>query len=261
MSILNEIATKTRRRVDELNSALSKSELERIAAQTKRPNDFISPFQGRGTNILAEIKFASPSEGDILNSHNATLIARDYLENGAKALSILTEPYYFKGDLQYLRSVRKEFPRAPLLMKDFIVDEYQLFLARANGADAVLILLAMLDPAHAAALYQRALALELTPLVEVHSAEEFQFAIELGAKLIGVNNRNLKTMEVSLKTSEQLAPLAPKQVTLLSESGISSAGQIAQLQSIGFNGFLIGTHFMKTGTPGKALAQILRALQ
>ncbi len=257
-TILNEIADRTRNRVATLKTQTPLAALAKLAAHARTPHDFHACFAARGPNVIAEVKLASPSEGAIAPNADPLAVATDYLANGAAALSILTEPHYFKGDIRYLEAVRAAHPQARLLMKDFVVDEYQLFQARVSGADAVLILLAMLTPELAKSLYAQALTLALTPLVEVHDEEELALAATLDAKLIGINNRNLKTMTVSLDASERLARLAPRNATLISESGIKTSADLSKLSTLGYRGFLIGTHFMKTGHPGKSLSELLR---
>ncbi|MBI3555025.1 MAG: indole-3-glycerol phosphate synthase TrpC [Deltaproteobacteria bacterium] len=257
-TILDQIADRTRLRVAELKEKTPLAALTRAAENARTPHDFGAAFANGSDNIIAEVKLASPSEGDIAPQLDPLKVAADYLANGAAALSILTEPHYFKGDLRYLEGVRAANPGAKLLMKDFVVDEYQLFQARAHGADAVLILLAMYEPKQAQSLYAQALNLGLTALVEVHDEAELELAAKLGAKLIGINNRNLKTMKVSLDASERLAALAPRSARLISESGIKTSADLKRLSALGYRGFLIGTHFMKTGHPGNALHKLLR---
>lgn len=283
MKVLSEIANKTRERVNKAKSILSLSDLIQKSQESRTPHPFKAAFISETKpNIIAEIKFASPSEGDIYpniypniypglkNQESALKIADDYLKNGAAALSILTEPDYFKGDLSYLQAVRSAHPSANLLMKDFIVDEYQLYQARCFGADAILILLAMYlsssstrgDSTNgedlAAHLFQVAKQLGLTPLVEVHTEEELECAKRLGADLIGINNRDLKTMKVSQLSSQRLAKLAPQNATLISESGIRDSSDIKSLKALGYRGFLIGTHFMRTQNPGQTLCSLLK---
>lgn len=257
-SVLDEIAESTRARVAQAKLDESMSELSARARVARRPYDFRALFDRSGTNVIAEVKLASPSEGDIAPGADPVRIAGEYLENGAVALSILTEPHYFKGDLAYLRAIRERYPDARLLMKDFVLDEYQLLQARAYGADAVLILLAMLEPSRARSLYSIAKGFGLTPLVEVHDEKELELAVKMGAELIGINNRDLKTMAVSLDASERLARLAPATAALISESGIKTHEDVKKLQRLGYKGFLVGTHFMRTGTPGAALHKLIR---
>jgi indole-3-glycerol phosphate synthase len=255
--ILFEIAEKTRERVQDLQKRESLIEVKKRAQRARVPHDFRAAFLSSGTHIIAEIKFASPSEGILAAGKAPVQVAEEYLKNGATALSVLTEPYYFEGSTEYLENIRARFPEARLLMKDFIVDAYQLFLARAIGADAVLILLAMLEKAQAQRFFEEARALGLTPLVEVHTEEELRLAISMKADFIGINNRNLKTMEVSLATSQALASQAPKDCVLISESGIKTGKELKALQTIGYRGFLMGTHLMKSESPGAALKKIL----
>ena len=202
---------------------------------------------------------ASPSKGLIAPDLNPLDVAGQYLQNGAQALSVLTEPEFFKGDLAYLTQIRQAYPQARLLMKDFILDPYQLYQGRLAGADACLLIVAMLEKDDLLALYQQAIELDLTPLVEVHNAEELQIALEIGADLIGVNNRNLKTLAIDLQTSKELARAIPDGVTLICESGLSMAQDLNAAKAWGYHGFLIGTHLMATGHPGLALDQLLLA--
>lgn len=224
----------------------------------RRPHDFLKIFTSKpGPRIIAEVKFASPSEGDIVVGLNPLDVATQYLSQGAAALSILTEPDFFKGSLEYLRTIRNHFPNALLLMKDFVLDEYQLLQARVYGADAILLIVDMIAPSVLSSLYEKALKLGLTPLVEVHNEAELNRAIELKARLIGVNNRNLRTMEVSLESSVTLSARAPLNCCLISESGIKTGNDLRRLGSAGYQGFLIGTHFMRTGEPGASLARLI----
>ncbi len=211
----------------------------------------------KGVAIIAEFKRASPSLGVIRSDADAAEMAARYEAGGARAISVLTEPQYFKGSLDDLRAVRAS-TKLPILRKDFIIDEFQIEEAAAVGADAVLLIVAALTDAEL--LRFRILAedeLGLDALVEVHSAAEMQRASGSGATLIGVNNRDLRTFATSLDTSEQLAALAPAGTTLVSESGISSATDIERLRRCGFRGFLIGESLMRADDP-VALLKALR---
>ena len=256
-SVLAKIADSTRARVAREQLAVPLAELRLLASAAPSPRDFGAAFAGPGHHILSEIKFASPSEGEIAPGLDPVKVAGEYLANGARALSILTEPEFFRGSLRYLAAVRARYGEARLLMKDFFLDEYQLLQARATGADAILLIVAMLDDAELARLHGQTTALGLTPLVEVHDEAELARAAKLGARLIGVNNRDLKTLKVSLETSVRLRPLAPRGATLITESGLNTAADLRRLAGLGFQGFLIGTSFMRTGTPGAALARLL----
>ena len=214
-------------------------------------------FAKTKVNIIAEVKFASPSEGLIRSDLQPEEAARAYLEHGARALSVLTERRHFRGDISFLSRIRKAFPDAPLLMKDFIVDERQIHWARLAGADAVLLIVNALGDDDLKRLHDAACERSLTPLVEVHDEEELERAHRLGATLIGVNNRNLKTMAVSLDVARRLSPASRDERTYISESGVQNGDQIRGLRSLGYDGFLVGTALMKQAHPGHALAKLI----
>ena len=255
MSVLNQIAESTRKRIAEAKVQTPATMLE--AEITRTPADFTGAFLMDDLNVIAEVKLASPSKGDIAPELDPVQVAGDYLANGAAALSVLTEPNYFKGSLEYLRQIREAYPDAKILMKDFLLDEYQLLQARAAGADAVLIIIAMLGKARSKELLDAATEQGLTALVEVHDEAEMQAALEIGAKLVGVNNRDLKTLNTSLETSSRLITMAPNDVTMICESGLEETGQLQHFAGIGYKGFLVGTSLMATGKPGAALAALL----
>lgn len=259
MSVLNKIAQVTRDRINAEKALMPLSELQaKVSKSSRQPRDFAAVFSQPGFQVIAEVKLASPSKGPIAPQLKPLDVAGDYLSQGAAALSVLTEPTFFQGKLDYLAEIRSAHPEALLLMKDFVVDPYQLYQARYTGADACLLIVAMLTPEELQTFYAEALALGLTPLVEVHTEAEMQAAVALGAKLIGVNNRDLKTLTTDLETSRRLAQLAPAGTTLICESGLSTGEDLRRAQSWGFTGFLIGTHLMATGTPGTALASLLQ---
>jgi indole-3-glycerol phosphate synthase len=208
-------------------------------------------------NIIAEFKRRSPSKGLIREGADPIAIARAYELGGAAAISVLTEEDHFAGSLADLNSVRS-VTALPLLRKDFIFDEYQVYESAAAGADALLLIVAALDDDLLVRL--RTLAedeLGLDALVEVHTSEEMKRALATGAKLIGINNRNLHSFEVSLATSEQLASEAPDDVILISESGLNTASDLRRLATHGFSGFLIGETLMRADDPSQALRSLL----
>jgi indole-3-glycerol phosphate synthase len=207
-------------------------------------------------NIIAEIKHRSPSKGIIREQFDPVSIADSYWRSGAAALSVLTEQDFFGGSLDHLTAASQAV-RLPILRKDFVFDEFQLLEAAGAGADAVLLIVAILEDSLLAALLERAGEIGLEALVEVHSDEEMKRAGNAGARIIGVNNRDLKTFNVDLNTSLRLAPLAPPQAVLVSESGINTAGDILRLKATGYNGFLVGEHFMRAADPGAALAELI----
>jgi len=208
-------------------------------------------------NVIAEIKRASPSKGVIRGNIDSAMLARAYETGGAAAISILTEVDYFYGSLDDLRSVRQSV-RLPLLRKDFIFDEYQVYESAAAGADALLLITAALEDGLLAQLRQMTEdELRMDALVEVHTVEELNRAAKCGARIIGVNNRDLRTFEVSLETSLQLAPIAPADAVLISESGIESVEHIRRLRGFGYQGFLVGESLMRASDPGKALRALI----
>jgi indole-3-glycerol phosphate synthase len=232
---------------------------ERRAASTGR---FRAALVGDGLQpvpsprIIAECKRRSPSRGVLRSDYDPVTIARGYEKGGAAAISVLTEPTFFDGALDHLQAVR-EAVAVPLLRKDFIVSEYQLFEARAAGADAVLLIVAALDAPALALLHKRASALGLEVLVEVHNADELSTALDGGARIVGVNNRNLRTLEVDVTASETLAARIPQGIVRVSESGLKTAGDLVRLRLLGYDAFLIGERFMQEGDPGAALKTLL----
>jgi indole-3-glycerol phosphate synthase len=207
-------------------------------------------------NVIAECKRRSPSRGVLRAAYDPVAIATGYASAGAAALSILTEPTFFDGDLSHLESVRRAV-RLPLLRKDFVVDEYQLVEARAFGADAVLLIVAALSPHELRRLRERAADLQLAALVEVHSVDELHVALDAGADLVGVNNRNLRTLTVDTAASETIAGAIPPGVVAVSESGLGTPAGIARMRALGYHAFLIGERFMTSEDPGLALASLL----
>jgi indole-3-glycerol phosphate synthase len=209
-------------------------------------------------NIIAEIKHRSPSKGIIRDDFDPVCIAKSYSNGGATALSVLCEEEFFGGSLEHLQAIR-ECVGLPLLRKDFIFDEYQLYESAAAGADAVLLIVAILEDGLLARLIGMANDLGLDTLVEVHSADEMKRAARAGAPIVGVNNRDLTTFKVDLDTSIQLATLAPQGAILVSESGINSEHDIRRLKDAGFSGFLVGEHLMRARDPGEALRRLIAA--
>jgi indole-3-glycerol phosphate synthase len=203
-------------------------------------------------NIIAECKRRSPSKGVLARAYDPVAIAAAYARGGAAAISVLTEPTFFDGALEHLAAVRGAVD-VPLLRKDFIVESYQLFEARANGADAVLLIVAALDQATLDDLQRRAWDLGLATLVEVHDDEELARAVASGARVVGVNNRNLRTLQVDVMASDRLAAAMPAHVTAVSESGLQSRADLERLTAAGYDAFLIGERFMTDPDPATAL--------
>jgi indole-3-glycerol phosphate synthase len=226
-----------------------------ISARSGRAPRFHRELLSHPTAIIAEFKRHSPSAGDIQAGADPVSLARLYEFGGAAAMSVLTEPEHFHGSLDDLRRVASAV-KLPLLRKDFTVDRHQVYEAAIAGAEAVLVIIAGLTDADALKLLDAAHLVDLDALVEVHTAEELHRAAALGARLIGVNNRNLKTLKVDLETSLRLAELAPPDATLVAESGLRTRADIARLQSAGYRAFLIGETLMRAPDPLSALADL-----
>jgi indole-3-glycerol phosphate synthase len=218
---------------------------------------FARRLAGNSRRIIGEVKKASPSKGLIRANFEPVAIARGYAAHGASAISVLTEERFFHGSLMHLEQIHHAV-ESPLLRKDFTLDPYQLVEAKSYGADAVLFIAAMLEPALMRDLREQATALALDTLIEVHTENELDAAIAAGTQLIGVNNRDLKTFEVSLTTTERLAPHIPVGVTAVCESGIDSLDQIRRVEQLGIHVFLIGESLMRAPEPGKKLAELLQ---
>jgi indole-3-glycerol phosphate synthase len=191
-------------------------------------------------------------------AYDQVSIARGYQAAGAAAISVLTEPTFFDGALEHLQAVR-DAVRIPVLRKDFVVSEYQIHEARANGADAILLIVAALDAAALLTLHTCATRLGLDVLVEVHSADELSMAVDAGAQIVGVNNRNLRTLAVDVVASETLAARIPRDVVRVSESGLKSVDDLRRLTTCGYDAFLIGERFMTKSDPGGELRALLEA--
>ena len=217
---------------------------------------FEDSLRGDSRRIIAEVKRASPSKGLIRKDFDAVEIAKGFAANGASALSVLTEERFFQGSLLYLEQVKKEVS-LPLLRKDFILDGYQLLEARSFGADAVLFITALLDPVLLQELNDQARSLSLDTLVEVHNEADLESALKSGARLIGINNRDLQTFEVKLETTERLMPMIPPGILVVCESGIEGLEQVRRLEDLGIHVFLVGEALMRAPDPGQKLKELL----
>lgn len=245
--ILESIAAKTRERVFALKRLKSLVEIIAEAEALPQKDGFVfeRALSSLGISLICEIKKASPSKGIISQHFPYLAIAKDYELGGAAAISVLTEPHYFLGENRYLTEIAQEV-RLPLLRKDFTVDAYQIYEAKLIGASAILLIVALLDKKTLREYLGIARALGLCAIVEAHTREEVQTALEAGARIVGVNNRDLHSFEVDLSTSEQLKPLVPKGVLFISESGIRTREDIARLEQIGADAALIGESLMKS---------------
>jgi indole-3-glycerol phosphate synthase len=258
MAVLEDILAATRRRVEEARAQADMRALTMRAQeiQARGFGEAVRRVSEKGPAVIAELKHASPSKGVLRGSYHVARMARDFEAAGAAALSVLTEPDFFQGSLADTVEASAA-AQLPILRKDFIVEEFQLVEAKVNGADAVLLIVAALDEHKLAALHARAHTLGLDVLVEVHDKEELERALGIGATIIGVNGRDLKTMEVDPERPLRLVDRIPGTVVRVAESGITSGQQIRRLRAAGFEAFLIGEALMRAEWPGKALRELL----
>jgi indole-3-glycerol phosphate synthase len=257
-SRLDEILAATRRRVAADKQAADVAQLERQAAN-HLPRSFkgaLRPSRQKSIAIIAELKKASPSRGLIRSNFDVSELGPELERAGAAALSVLTEEAFFQGSLENLQRA-SACTKLPCLRKDFMVDEFQILEARANCADAILLIVAALGQPELISLANRARGCGLDVLCEVHDREELNRAIGAGIDLIGVNNRDLRTFKVDIETAIRLAEFIPKDAVRVAESGIHNGADIAQLRSAGYDAFLIGESLMKAPAPGKGLQALL----
>ncbi len=253
--ILDTIIESTKKRVYEQKQAIPPKEL--LKALDSAPyiptgfNQSIKSFDG--ISIIAEIKKASPSKGLIREDFNHILIAEDYKKADIQAISVLTEPEFFKGDLKFIGDIR-QITDIPLLRKDFIIDEYQIYEALLHGASAILLIMAALSDKEYAALYKCAKSIGLDCLVETHNKEEILRAGN--ADVIGINNRNLQTFEEDITTAERLLPFVPDGVTVIAESAVRTHDDFEYLKSLNIDGALIGEAFMREASPCSAVKKL-----
>jgi indole-3-glycerol phosphate synthase len=260
MSVLTEILARKQKRLDAAKAQVSLATLRaEVEAAEPAGHRLLAAIQRDGVNIIAEYKRRSPSKGIIRADVDVETMIQNYEIGGAAAISVLTEEDYFSGSLDDLRKVKASVD-LPVLRKDFLFDPYQLYEAAAAGADAILLIVAALDDQQLLDLRQLAEdELGLDALVEVHDADEMERAAHAGATLIGVNNRNLHTFAVTLQTSLQLSSVAPPTATLVSESGLNSAEDLAMLAEVGYRGFLIGESLMRAEDPAQLLQRLVTA--
>lgn len=257
--ILDEIAAKRKEQLEREKSAVPPDEMKKRAARADFPVHSIkNAIAEEGLSVIAEVKKASPSKGLIQPDFDPVKIAREYEKAGAKAISCLTEEHYFQGSSKYLADIRKNV-NIPLLRKDFIFDEYQIYEAKAIGADAVLLIAALLSDEEFKPLYDLAHSLGLDVLCEAHDDEEVLRLVRMGCDIIGVNNRNLKTFEVDIENTKRLAALIPEGTLLVCESGIKTNEHMKSARSWGADGVLIGETLMRSGLTG--ISECMKALR
>ena len=256
MNILQEIAEKTRQRIEnekqQIYTELLLEKIKQNCAKTSTHVSFKEALQAPGMSYICEVKKASPSKGLIAPDFPYLQIAREYEQAGAAAISCLTEPFYFQGADRYLEEIAQAV-QIPVLRKDFVVDEYMIYQAKALGASAVLLICAILSDEQLYSYRKLAESLGMDALVEAHDEEEVQRALRAGAEIIGVNNRDLRTFQVDMDNSIRLRELAPEHVVFVSESGIRTADDIRRLREHNIQAVLIGETLMRSADKKEAL--------
>jgi indole-3-glycerol phosphate synthase len=255
-TILTRIIENRRTEVARRRRIMPEPVLRIAASKADMPRDFTAALARGKVNVIAEIKKASPSAGLLRHEFEPVALARAFEQAGAAALSVLTEEENFQGALAHLRDAHAAVS-LPVLRKDFIVDRWQVWEARAANADSFLLIAAALDDATLAELLALGRELGMEPLVEVHTDEELSRVLALGARIVGVNNRNLHTLEVRVETSLELIETIPQDCIAISESGLRSAGDLRKLCAAGFDAFLIGESLMREAEPGAALRRLI----
>ncbi len=244
--ILEKIVADNQLELEARKRSFPLAELQRVALEQPTSLDFASALCGERVQLIAEVKKASPSKGIIRPDFNPVEIAQTYAGNGAAAISVLTEARYFQGSLDHLRDIREALgdKRLPLLRKDFISDPYQVYESRAYGADSLLLIVAILTPEKLEELFGLSHELGMACLVEVHNEAELEIALNSGAQVIGINNRDLSTFDVDLTTTKRLRPLIPQDRIVVSESGINNRADVEKLKKWGVDAVLIGEALM-----------------
>ncbi len=257
--VLKKIIARKFEEINERKETASLEHLKALAAKAEAPRGFkqalLNNIAKGNAAVIAEVKKASPSKGVIRENFIPSEIAQSYEANGAACLSVLTDRDFFQGHEDYLKAARKAC-KLPILRKDFMVDEYQIYEARAMQADCVLLIVSALDDATLLSLYDVAKSLNMDVLVEVHDEEELHRAAAINADLIGVNNRNLRTFETDLNTTYALQKLAPKDCLFVTESGIHTKATVDEMRKSDIHAFLVGEAFMRADDPGASLAEL-----
>lgn len=268
-SVLDAIVAAARKRVEVACQRVSRDALERRLVTMRDalpggttvpvavPGAFLQALRQPGIRVIAECKRRSPSRGVLRRDYDPVAVAGQYADAGAAAVSVLTEPGFFDGALEHLITAHAAHPALPLLRKDFTIDEYQIVEAAVSGASAVLLIVAALDQATLARLLRYAAQVGIDVLTEVHDEGEAHRAMDAGAWIVGVNNRNLKTLAVSVETSHRVAPIIAHAQVRVAESGLRTGEDLARLHAAGYGAFLIGERFMTEAAPGEALARVM----
>jgi len=257
--ILDDIIEKTKYDLEKRKKDITLEMLGRSLSHNPYPprdvKKFLTATKEEPIRIIAEVKKASPSKGVIREDFDPLAIAQSYSQNGANAISVLTEPHFFQGNLEYLTQIRRYVP-TPLLRKDFIIDKYQIVEALVYGADFILLIAKSLSKKTLQELYDYALHLGLEVLVEIHDVEDLKKAMACGAHIVGINHRNLETFEMDMNLCHQLIPMIPNGKIIVAESGVSDQNVIQELSEAGADAFLIGEHFMRQDDIGAEVRKL-----
>lgn len=260
--MLHKIIAEKKKEVERLKARLDLETIEKTIRDAEAPLPFVERLltSERKVSVIAEVKKASPSKGVIRPDFEPVSLARQYEAANVDAISVLTDEKFFQGNNGYLAAIKKEIRNIPLLRKDFMIDPIQVYEARMIGADCVLLIAAALEPRQLGELSRLAEELGMDTLIEVHNREEIEQTLSnANPSVIGINNRNLKTFETTLKTTEQLLPFIPKDLPVISESGIRSKEDIDCLASLGVRGVLVGEHFMRQQNIAAAVEELVGA--
>ncbi|WP_018333698.1 indole-3-glycerol phosphate synthase TrpC [Actinomycetospora chiangmaiensis] len=258
MSVLEQILEGVRADLAAREAAVGFDEVKAAAAAAPPPKDALAALQGQGIGVIAEVKRASPSRGHMVDIPDPAKLARQYVEGGARIISVLTEQHYFEGSLTDLDEVRAAVD-IPVLRKDFVVGTYQVHEARAHGADLVLLMCSVLEQNALDALVDRVHSLGMTALVEIHDEIEADMALQAGAKLVGINARNLKTLDVDREVFSRLAPGLPGEVLRVAESGVRGPGDLMTYAGLGADAVLVGESMATAEDPRAAVRQLVTA--
>jgi indole-3-glycerol phosphate synthase len=256
--ILDRIVSDNLKELEDKKRRLPVTRLQQMASEQPPALSLASALQGNGIRLIAEIKKASPSRGVIRSDFDPVEIAKIYADNGAAAISVLTETRHFQGSIDHLNNIRRALSnKLPLLRKDFIVDPYQIYESRAYGADSLLLIVAILKRQMLQELLNLSHEMNMSCLVEVHNEAEVEMAVESGAKIIGINNRDLNTFNMDMSTTGKLRPLIPRDRIVVSESGIKNRGDIEELRRAGADAVLIGEYLMSASDIAVRMRELL----
>jgi indole-3-glycerol phosphate synthase len=259
-TVLDKILSHKQEEIAANKARVSLSQVMKETYAVSAPRDFVGALRREKVALIAEVKKASPSKGVLIERFHPVGLGTLFEQYGASAISVLTDEKFFQGHLDYLTAIR-DAVRVPVLRKEFVIDPYQVYEGRAAGADAILLIVAALEDGQMAELYKASIDMEMAVLVEVHNEAELERALKIGAKLIGINNRDLKTFEEDLGTTERLAKLVPEEVTLVAESAIRSVEDVRRMGAAGAHAILVGEGLVKAGNMAETIREFSSQLR